>query len=322
MQIEGWQFLDSLYMTVITLAAVGFSEVHPLTPAGRIFTIILIILGLGLVTVLFSTIAQKIIHQEVLQSFRGKKMLDQIQKLSGHTIFCGFGKLARYSAEYLHDLNDKIVIIDKSPEQIKLAKGLGFLTIEGDATSEEILVRAGINKATKLVSLLNKDSDNVFVILTSRELSKGLFILTRAEEENSEKYLLRAGANKVMSPYRTSGQKIAEGLRRPYVTDFLNLAVSGKSSTNGRYRTDASYNEESSIIIEEIKIPLNSPINGQTLKESELRQKTNVIVVAIVDSTGHMTFNPSGDTKVVGGETFIVLGIKNELRELEEVLMV
>lgn len=304
-RIEGWGFLDSLYMTVITLAAVGFSEVHPLSSTGKVFTIVLIILGLGLVTVLFGAIAQKIIHQEVFQSFKGRKMFDQIEKMSGHTIFCGFGKLAKFAAEQLKDEITRIVVIEKDPEKVHMAREQGFYAILGDATKEETLLSAGVTKAKSLVSLLTKDSDNVFVILTCRELSKEIFIFTRAEEEHSEKHLLRAGANRIVSPYRAGGQKIAEGLSRPYVTEILNL----NTNSEGEY-----------LQLEEIRIPEQSSIGGITLRDSSIRQKTNVIVAAIVHENGTMTFNPSADTELENGTTLIVLGIKPELLKLEKII--
>jgi voltage-gated potassium channel len=304
--IEGWPLFDSLYMTVITLAAVGFQEVHPLSNKGRLFTILLITLGVGLVTVVFSTIAQKIVQRQIFGALRGKRMQDLIRKLEGHTIFCGYGRLTRIAAAELREAGVKLVIIEREALRAQEARDAGFLVVEGDATVDETLLQAGVRKANRLVSLLPKDSDNLYVILTCRESGPDLFILSRAEDEVGEKRLRRAGANRLISPYRVGGQKIAEGLMRPYVTDFLDLAV---SSSQGHLQ------------IEEIRIPAESPMVGFSLQEAALRQKTNVIVAAIISPSGRMIFNPDASTKIEGGSTFIAMGLKQELLKLEALLL-
>lgn len=304
--IEGWTLFDSLYMTVITLGAVGFQEVHPLSYEGRLFTILLIVLGLGLITVLFSTIAQKIIQRQLFFAFRGRRMLEVIKKLEGHTIFCGFGRLTRIAAFELRQAGVKLVIVEKDETRAQEARQAGYLVVEGDAATDETLLQAGVRRANRLVSLLPKDSDNLYVILTCRELGPDLFIMSRAEDEAGEKRLRRAGANRLISPYRVGGQKIAEGLMRPYVTDFLDLAV---SSNRGHLQ------------IEEIRIPPGSPMVGLTLQSANLRQETNVIVAAIISQSGRMIFNPDGGTMIEGGATFIAMGLKQELLKLEELLL-
>jgi voltage-gated potassium channel len=304
--IEGWHFFDSLYMTVITLGSVGYGETHPLSTSGRIFTIVLIIVGLGLFTALYSLIGQKLLQRQLFIAYRGRRMLNDIKKLSNHTIICGYGRLARTAAQQLKRDGQTLIIIEKEPHRIAEAREAGYLVLEGDGTVDETLINAGIKRARHLVSVLSKDSDNLYVVLTSRELSADLFILSRAEDETGEKRLERAGANRVISPYRIGGQKIAEGLLRPYVTDFLDLAV---SSTQGHLQ------------IEEIKIPQTSALQGLTLVQAELRQKTNVIVAAIISPEGTMLFNPDGDTPIEAGATFIALGLRTELVTLEELLL-
>ncbi len=304
--IEGWSFFDALYMTIITLATVGFSEIHPLSQEGRAFTIFLIVVGVGLVTILFSTVTQRVVQRQLFFNFKGKRMLDQIEQLKNHTIFCGFGRLTKIAAAELRAAGISLVIIDRNPERVDEAKEAGYLALFGDSTIDEVLLRAGLTRAQRLVSLLPKDADNLYVILTSREMRKDLFILSRAEDENGEKRLVRAGANKVIAPYRVGGQKIAEGLMRPYVTDFLDLAVSGSKNKG--------------LQIEEIKIPDSCPIKGQTLQDALLRQKTNVIIAAIVSPVGEMLFNPDSQTKIEQGATFIAIGVKEKLIQLEGLL--
>jgi voltage-gated potassium channel len=305
MQIEGWNVLDSVYMTVITLASVGFMEVHPLSSEGRVFTIVLIAVGLGLVTVLFTTIAQFIIHRQILWAFRGKRMLDRISKLNDHIIFCGFGRLSRFAAQSLGEQRENLVIIEREPQRAQSAREEGYMVLEGDATNEEVLAQAGIKKAKKLVCLLAKDADNLYVILTSRELSPKIFIVSRSEDEASEKLLKRAGADRLISPYRIGGQRIAQGLRKPYVTDFLDLAL---SSSGERLQ------------LEELRIPHNSPVAGRTLRDSDIRRRTNVIVAGIAEADGKMLFNPSGDAVIQSGTTLIALGLRPDLERLEDLL--
>jgi voltage-gated potassium channel len=304
--IEGWNFGDSLYMTVITMSTVGFEEVHPLSNAGQYFSVVLIILGVGVGMVVLTNLAQRIIERQIRWIFERKKMQKQVDKLEKHIIFCGYGRLGRMAADQLHEFKKKLVIVDHDEMHTKLAEEAGFLVVKGDATFDETLLLAGIQRATHLVSLLPKDSDNLYVILTSRELSPDLFILSRAEDDVGEKRLLRAGANRIMSPYRVSGQKIADGLLRPYVTDFLELATAGGKGE---------------LQIEEIRIPDGCPVDGCTLQEASIRQKTNIIVAAIISRDGEMQFNPSGDTLMQSGATLIGLGFKSDFRVLEELLV-
>jgi voltage-gated potassium channel len=304
--IEGWSFFDSLYMTVITLASVGFQEVHPLTVPGRAFTIVLILTGLGVMTVLFTTIAQKVVQQQIFFAIRDRRMGEQIRKLEGHTIICGFSRLARIAIRELLASGTQVVIIEFEATRAAEARELGYFVVQGDATHDETLLAAGIQRARSLVTLLPKDADNLYVILSCRELSPELFIMTRAEDEAGEKKLQRAGASRIISPYRVGGQKIAEGLTRPYVTEFLDLAVSSTGSH---------------LQLEEIRIPHGSPLHGHTLREAELRQRTNVIVAAIIMPNGNMHFNPDGATEIKEGSTFIALGMREELHLLERMLL-
>lgn len=304
--IEGWSPFDSLYMTVITLGSVGFQEVHPLSMPGRAFTIVLILTGLGLITVLFTTIAQKVVQQQIFFAIRDRRMGEQIRKLEGHTIICGFSRLARIAIRELLASGTKVVIIESEVHRATEARELGYLVVQGDATHDETLLAAGIQRARSLVTLLPKDADNLYVILSCRELSPELFIMTRAEDEAGEKKLQRAGASRIISPYRVGGQKIAEGLTRPYVTEFLDLAVSSTGSH---------------LQLEEIRIPHGSPLHGHTLRDAELRQRTNVIVAAIIMPNGTMHFNPDGSTEIREGSTFIALGLREELLRLEKLLL-
>lgn len=302
--IEGWRWFDALYMTVITLSTVGFQEVHPLSDLGRAFTVVLILLGVGVVTVLFSTVTQVIIERQTRWLLRKDNMEEKIAQLNKHTIICGYGRLAKISASQLRASGLSLLILDKDQKVCEEAKSEGYLTMNLDATLDDSLVAAGILRAQRIVSLLPKDSDNLYVILTSRELNPKLYMVSWAQDEAGERRLIRAGANRVMSPYRVGGQKIADAILRPNVTDFIDIAVS-----SGRLEFQ----------IEEIAVPEKSTLVGLTLEQARLPEKANVMVTAIINK-GDMTINPSKNTVIQAGSTLIALGAKSGLSDLERLV--
>lgn len=303
--IEGWPLLDAFYMTVITLSTVGFGEVHPLSMYGRLFAIALIFLGVGLVAFVLPTLASKLIEQQLVWFFKGKNMQSKVDKLAEHTIFCGYGKLCAITVEQFRNEDANLVIIERSPSKAALARAEGLLVVEGDASLDEVLIAAGIHRAKRLVSLLPKDSENLYVIMTSKELNPKLLLLSRAEDQVGEKRLLRAGASRIFSPYRLAGTKIANGLIRPYVTDFLDLASTGSGQQ---------------LTIEELKIPVGSPLVGVALKDSGIRQKGNIIVAAMISPQGEMSVNPSGETILEEESTLIGVGQKSDFEVLGEIV--
>lgn len=300
MLIEGWPALDALYMTVMTTATVGFGEVHPLSNAGRIFTIVLILSGVGLFGIALARISQGLIHRQLNWLFREGRMNERISKLNGQTIICGFGRLSRITAEELRKAGQEVVIVDRDPERVQSAQAAGYLTVTGDAGQDETLMVAGIKNASKLLSLLPKAADNLYVILTARDLRPEIYIVSRAEEDSDDKRLRRAGAQRVIAPYRVGGMKIAESLIRPYVSEFIDLASSSAD-----------------LLIEEIPVPAHSPLKGSTLKEFGIRERTNIIIAAIVSCDGQTIFNPSGDTMIEAGVTLIGLGMRADMKQLE-----
>lgn len=305
--IEGWNWFDALYMTIITVATIGYGETHPLTDLGRGFTIVLIILGVGVASVVLSSVTRFVIQRQIIWLFDRKTMQDAIDKLSGHTIFCGYGRLARMALQALEGpARQQVVLVDSDEERASTAAEDDIFVVKGDATSEETLLAAGIKRAQRLVTLLPKDADNLYVILTAKELNPNLYIMSRAADEKGEKRLSRAGAARLISPYRVSGQKIADGIVRPYVTDFLELA--GSSG-----RTD--------LAIEEIRIPDNSPLTGRSLEEAQLRQRSNIMVAAIIKKDGQMVFNPNKETLLEPGATLIGFGHKADFTKLEKLLV-
>lgn len=305
--IEGWHPFDAFYMTVITLATIGYGETHQLSTIGRVFTIVLIFVGLGLGTVVVGSAWQAVIEGQFIRIFdRRRKVLEKIEKLEGHTIFCGFSRLGRMAAQELRRSGEEVVVIESNEHRANDAEDAGFWVVRGDATLDESLIHAGLRKAARLITLLPRDSDNLYVILTAREVSSSLYIVSRADDEVGEKRLQRAGADRVISTHRLAARKLADGLLRPNVTDFFEIAGTGDNGWK----------------IEEIRIPADSPICGQTLKELSLRQTAKVGIAAVVSPQGQLEVNPGGDTRLNAGVTLIAIGWKNDIAALEKLVLV
>lgn len=304
--IEGWSYFDALYMTTITLSTVGFAEVHELSTAGRVFTIFLICVGVGLVMLVLTSLASKILAKQLTWIVERRKMQEQINKLQNHIIICGFGRLSKVACADLQHAGVNLVVVEKDIDRCEEAERDGFLVVRGDATFDEVLTHAGIARAKGIISLLPSDSDNLYVVLSSREMNPEIFITTRAETEVGERRLRQAGASRITSPYLVGGQKIAGAVLRPHVTDFLDLAA---SSIRGDLQ------------IEEICIPSGSLLVGKQLAETSLRTDTNVIIAAIISSEGETTFNPSGTAVIEENSTLIGLGAKSDFAKLEDMVI-
>ncbi len=299
--IEGANPFDALFMTVITITTIGYEEYIPLSYKGRIFTIFLALGGVGFffyILALFSEIVVK----NTIENLWGKRMKKEISKLSNHCILCGFGRIGRYIYDFVkHDL--PVVVIEKNPEVLKELKEKEILHIEGDATSEEILIKAGIERAKYLVAVLGEDAENVYIVLTARNLNPHLYILARADNPRVEKKLYQAGASRVLSPYVIGARKMALSLLKPNVMDFMELA---------------SPELQLDLQIEEIFVEDDSFLAHKNLIESGIREKTNAIILAIKRSTGDMVFNPSPKEIIMPGDILIALGERKKLEILSD----
>ncbi len=301
--IEGWDLFDAFYMTIITLSTVGFGEVHPLSEAGRLFTIFLIFAGVGIAFYVFTMVTETIISGQ-LQDFLGRRRLEaKLEALHEHYIICGYGRIGRHICHIIAK-EVPFVIVEKDPEVIKEIEKEGFLYLEGDATQEEVLKRVGIDRAKGLVSVLRSDADNVYITLTARSLNPKLFILARADEEHVEKKLKRAGADKVVSPYLIGARRMALIILRPAVTDFLELVTPEQNLE---------------LQLEEIRISDRSDLVGKTLLESGIRKFSGVIILAVKKVTGEMVFNPPPNYLFEAGDVLVALGDRKGLSLLEEV---
>jgi voltage-gated potassium channel len=278
MTIEGWQFVDALYMTVITISTVGFKEVNQVGAAGRIFTIFLVFTGVGFTLYVAAAVVQFMVEGRI-RIILGRRRLDKkIDRLKNHYIICGYGRIGRVLCRHLKRAGIDIGVIEKDPEQITAMDEDGILYIAGEATDENILLKAGIKRAQGLVAALATDTDNVFLVLTARQLAPEIFIMARSSQETAKIKLRAAGANSVESPYEMGAVSMAHRIIRPTVTSFLDLAFAHK-------RRD--------IQMEEIPVSSASELVNIQLKDSGIRQKYNLIIIAIKKSDGSMQFNPS-----------------------------
>ena len=300
MLIEDWNFTDSLYMTVITLASVGFKEVHDLSFIGRIFTIILIIGGVGTVAYALSTGAKIILEGELQEVYGRRRLEKRIKELKDHYIVCGYGRMGKIICRELKEKNIKFVIVEKQPDIHRDSDDL--LVFIGDATNDEILKELGIEKAKGLVSVLPTDAENLFVVLSARELNASLFIVARAGEEGSEKKLVRAGADKVVSPYHIGGLRIAHTVLKPAVVDFIEFATKSGNID---------------LQMEEVLISKASSLVGKSLDECGIGRELGIIIVAIKKPDGEMKFNPTFKSAIKSGDTLIALGESSKLKHLE-----
>lgn len=301
MIIEGWNFRDSLFMTVITITTVGYGEVHDLTPAGEIFTIVLLVVGVGIILYLLGTEAKLLLEGQLADLIWRKRLERKIRELKDHYIICGFGRMGKTIAKEFSSKDMDILIIEKNsvPE---IEKG-EFLILEGDANNEDVLKSAGIENAKGLISVLPTDAENLFLVLSARELNPNLFIVTRASEESSERKILRAGADRVVSPYYTGGIRIANSILKPAVVDFI------------EYATKTGNLE---LQLEEILLNEGSKLSGMTLEDTGIGRDLGVIIVAIKRQDGTMEFNPNSTSIINSGDTLVALGETSKLKELEK----
>jgi voltage-gated potassium channel len=303
--LEGWDFFDALYMTVTTLTTVGYGEVHPLDRIGRIYNMVLILTGMGVMFYIVGSLARVLIEGELQAVLGRRKLIKNIKKLKNHYILCGFGRIGEIIARQLKDRGLSLVVVESSPALLPRLEASGYYFINGDATRDEVLLEAGIERAKGLVAVVGSDASNVYIVLTARSLNPSLLIVARGEEPGSEKKLLRAGADKVESPYYMGGQKMAHTILHPTVVTFMELAM--------KEGVDWS--------MEEIVVGPASPLQGVPLSDSGIRQNLNLILVAIKRADGEMLFNPSHETPILAGDTLIALGLRKNLDALEKMVL-
>ena len=305
MLIEKWSLLDSLYMTVITLSTIGYGEVHAVSPPGRIFTLVLIVLGAGFFLYVIGNVVQFLVEGRIRLVLGRLKLDKKIGQLNNHYIVCGYGRMGRALCRYLTQKNLEFVAIEINADRIPIMNQDGILYISGEATAEENLLKAGLERASNLISALGTDADNVFLVLLAKGLNPNLYVVARASQNTSKRPLYTAGADIVVSPFDVGARRMAHAVLRPNVIRFLELAFADES-------TD--------IHIEEVTVSESSTLVDVSLKESGIRQNYDLIILSIVNQDGTMVFNPSAATQIRAGGSVIAVGSSENLMKLEEIL--
>ena len=300
--LEGWPLQDALYMTVSTLTTVGYMEVHPLTPTGRAFTMFLLMGGVFTLLYAATTVIAGLVSGEIGGKLEKQRMERKLAELKRHAIVCGYGRMGRLVCAEFSAHDAPFVIIDRQAalvEELRLPHGIPLV---GDATEDEVLRRAGVERARVLVTVAASDAENLYITMSARLLNEKLHIVARAEDEEAEKKLQRAGANRVVAPYLIGGQRMAQAVLRPNVMDFIELA------------TRRDYRE---LQMEELTVQPGSALAGKKLKDTHLRRDLGIIVVAIKRKDGALTVNPDPEAALEGGDLLITLGHSDQLHKLE-----
>jgi voltage-gated potassium channel len=299
--IEGWRPFEALYMTVITLSSVGFMEVRPLSEAGRLFTIFLILCGSGILIYAFSIITAFIVEGELTDVIRRTKMNNKIARLDAHFIVCGADRTGRYAIEELLRTGRDFVVIEKNREKIRGLGESGVMCVEGDATHDAVLLKAGIQKAKGFITSLHSDAENLFVVITAKRLNPSLRVISKAVEEESEQKIRMVGADGVIMPDFIGGLRMVSEMVRPSVVNFLDIMLRAKDHT---------------IRMEELPVNQSSPFMGKYLSETGLPDMEGVSVVALKDNKhGTYVFNPSGKTPLTAEHVLIVMGNADRIQE-------
>ncbi|MEH1934927.1 MAG: potassium channel protein [Nostoc sp.] len=304
--VEGWSWEDAAYMTVITLATVGYGETHPLGSRGRLFTIALILLGVVNIGYIVNRFTEAIIEGYFHEGIRLQQQRRLMESLSDHYIICGFSRTGRQIAKEFKAEDVLFVVIDSEMESVQRAQTEGYTAYQGDATLDETLLKVGIERATCIVAALPSDAENLYIVLSAKTLNSGIRAIARASTEEALQKLQRGGADEVISPYITGGKRMAAAALRPQVLDFVDGILTG---------TDRQ------LYMEEFLLdPAFCPFVGQSLQKARLRSQTGALVLAIRRLDGTLIGGPTGDTVLMPGDRLIGMGTAEQLRSLNQIL--
>ncbi|MFH5831411.1 potassium channel family protein [Halalkalibaculum sp. DA3122] len=300
--IEGMDFFDGFYMTFITITTIGFSELQNLSNAGRVHTMALFVMGIGVISYIASQTTQLIFESEI---FRKRAMKKQLEKMENHYIICGYGRIGHRIGQVLRDADIPIVVVENRDTSIDRIKEDRLLYVEGNAQEENVLIEAGIERAKGLICTLSRDQDNVFVTLIARELNEDIFILVRTNQRSNTKKILRSGANKVISPYEVGADRMANVILRPHVDQFMDKILGGTTQDH---------------IFDEVKVFEGSDLAGKTLSEARIREKYFVVIIAIIPEgdASRIKFNPGSSDSIEVGDSLVVLGDVDRIEQLRE----
>lgn len=295
--LEGWSILDSLYVTAQTVTTVGFGDIAPRTAAGRAFATVFMIVGVGVVLYALTSTVQSIVHSELFARYGHSR---KMSKLRDHFIICGAGRVGSHLIRSLRAVDGIFLVIESDQRKCEALMDMDIPVLIRDATLEESLLEAGVEHARGLASCLPDDADNVYVVLTARDLNPNIHIVARAAEEQAESKLIRAGANRVVAPTIIGGHRMAMALTKPAVGDFLD-SVTANALELG---------------FEQLEVDPVSSLVDRKLSESVIRSELNIVIVSIRRSNGEIIFNPSGETKIEGGDMLIAIGNEESLARL------
>ena len=301
--IVGGGWFESFYFTLITITSIGYSEIEGMNQQGRYFAAVIIILGVGTVGYALSAAIQAVLEFELLKTFGRRKMFKDINNLENHYIICGAGRVGQRVIREVARSGQDFVVIEQNEGHADRLLHMGYLVLMGDATDDDVLRAAGLERARGLLCAVSSDPDNLYITLTARDINRDLMIVARANDESAIKRLEKAGANRVVSPTVTGSQQMAQMLLRPAVADFIELAT---------------ISETLELEIEQISIGEDSPLTGTLLKDTGIRSTLDVIVIAIKRAGGEMLFNPSAETVIERGDALIAIGSHKNLTALEQ----
>ena len=298
--LEGLGWIDSFYMTAQTVTTVGYGDLAPRTPGGKLFVAFFMLAGVGAVAYILSSTIQVIVQSEFIAAFSARRQLRGMKNLHNHFIICGAGRVGRRIIEELERMNIQFVVIERDEARVGGLMARGDSVLLGDATLESILRQAGVERARGLATCLADDADNVYVVLVARDLNKELHIVARAVEEQAEPRLIKAGANRVVAPIIIGSHRMAQALTKPAVADFMESVTA----------------ENLELGFEEVELDARSPYAGKTLRQTDIRSAQNVVIVALRRRDGTRLFNPKGDVTLEAGDLLIAIGRAESLQSV------
>jgi voltage-gated potassium channel len=299
---EDFGWIDSLYQSVTTVSTVGFGEVRPLGDASRLFTIVLILLGVSAFTYTFSTLGEFVVAGEFRGLVRAKRMRKTISKLNEHNIVCGFGRIGEQIAREFRAAGQSVVVIDSNPERIEQLQDEGWLTVVGDAGDDQPLIDANIESASRLVAATGFDATNLMISLSARSLNPAIFIVSRADDEANEQKILKAGANRVVPIYRSAGRRMAQLAMRPHAVEFTDIALG---------------DQEIELSIEDLRVGSGSRLDGATLEECITPEGGNYMIIAVRRHSGALDLMPPPTTSISANDVLVVFGTRDQIHQLE-----
>jgi voltage-gated potassium channel len=302
MALEGWGLWDAFYMTAITVTTVGYKEVHELSRTGQVFTVVLMFGGVGTVLYIFTLMAAVIVEGGLPKRLLRRRLTRMLDRVENHFIVCGYGRIGGIVAAELQRENIPFVVIERDSARVSAAQDREIVALAADASREDVLQRAGISRARGLIAAVGTDADNVYTVMTARGLRPDLFIVGRAESDSAIKNLQRAGADRIISPYQIGAVQMAQSAIRPAVVDFIELAT---SSTHLE------------LAMEEISVAAGSTLADRSVRDANLGQRYDLMVVAIQRESGAMEFNPAAEATIRAGDKLVVIGRPDSLKQLD-----